>query len=112
MTYHYTRKILWVERILGHKRIESAMKYLFLVQFKDHEFDVETAQSIEEAKDLLKASFGYVRTKDNLMLFRRPRTFGPALGFFDKILSGNKTLMVKRCRIMVKLIIVLLSKDG
>ena len=80
MTYHYTRKILLVKKILGHKRIESTMKYTMLVQFKDNEFDVETATTVEEAKDLLKAGFDFITEKNGIMLFRRPKTFGPALG--------------------------------
>jgi integrase len=80
MTYHYTRKILLVQKILGHKRIESTMRYTRLVQFKDNEFDVEAAQTVEEAKDLLKIGFDFITEKNGFMLFRRPKRFGPALG--------------------------------
>jgi integrase len=80
MTYHYTRKILLVQKLLGHKRIESTMKYTRLVQFKDDEFDVETAMNVDEAKDLLKTGFDYITEKNGIMLFRRPKKFGPTLG--------------------------------
>ena len=75
MTYHYTRKILLVKELLGHKRIENTMKYTRLVKFRDDEFDVETATTIEEAKDLLKVGFDYIAQKDNIMLFRKPKRF-------------------------------------
>jgi len=80
MTYHYTRKILLVQKLLGHKRIESTMKYTRLVHFKDDEFDVETATTVEEAKELLKIGFDYITEKNGISLFRRPKRFGPAVG--------------------------------
>ena len=54
MTYQYNRKILLVKKLLGHKNIQSTMVYTQLVQFKDDEFDVETATTVEEAKTLSK----------------------------------------------------------
>ena len=75
MTYHYTRKILLVQKLLGHKHIQNTMVYTQLVQFKDDEFDVETATTVEEAKTLLKAGFDYIAEKDGIMLFRRPQKF-------------------------------------
>jgi integrase len=80
MTYHYTRKILLVQKLLGHKRIESTMKYTRLVHFKDDEFDVETATTVEEAKELLKIGFDYITDRNGISLFRRPKRFGPAMG--------------------------------
>jgi len=75
MTYHYTRKILLVQKLLGHKSILNTMVYTRLVHFKDDEFEVETASSVEEAKDLLKAGFDYITDKNGIMLFRRPKRF-------------------------------------
>jgi len=75
MTYHYTRKILLVKKLLGHKNIQSTMVYTQLVQFKDDEFDVETATTVEEAKTLLKVGFDYITEKNGIMLFRRPKKF-------------------------------------
>ena len=76
MTYHYTRKILLVQKLLGHKNIKNTLKYTQLVQFKDDEFDVETATTVEEAKELLKVGFDYITDKNGIMLFRRPKRFG------------------------------------
>ena len=75
ITYHYTRKILLVQKLLGHKSIQNTMVYTRLVHFKDDEFEVETASSVEEAKDLLKAGFDYITDKNGIMLFRRPKRF-------------------------------------
>ena len=76
MTYHYTRDILLVQKLLGHKHITSTMKYTRLIQFKDNEFDVATASDVEEAKNLLKSGFEYVTEKNGVMLFRKPKRFG------------------------------------
>jgi site-specific recombinase XerC len=76
MTYHYTRDILPVKKLLGHKNIQSTMKYTRLIQFKENEYDVATAITVEEAKQLLKAGFDYVTEKNGIMPFRRPKRFG------------------------------------
>lgn len=76
MTYHYTRNILLVQKLLGHKRIQSTLKYTQLVHFKDDEFDVATATAVDEAKELLAAGFDYITEKNNIVLFRRPKRFG------------------------------------
>jgi len=76
MTYHYTRKILLVKELLGHKRIENTMKYTHLVKFQDNDFEVETATNVDQAKVLLKVGFDYIAEKDGIMLFRRPKRFG------------------------------------
>jgi integrase len=75
MTYHYTKNILLVQKLLGHKNIKSTLKYTQLVQFKNDEFDVATATTIEEAKELLATGFDYITEKNNIMLFRRPKRF-------------------------------------
>ena len=76
MTYHYTKRILLVKELLGHKRIEKTMKYTHLVKFQDSNFDVETATTVDQAKELLKVGFDYIIEKDGVMLFRRPKRFG------------------------------------
>jgi hypothetical protein len=76
MTYHYTKKILLVKELLGHKRIENTMKYTHLVKFKDSDFEVETAATVDQAKELLKVGYDYITEKNGVMLFRRPKRFG------------------------------------
>ena len=75
MTYHQTRNILLVKKLLGHKKIENTMKYTQLIQFKDSEFEVTSATTLEEAKAVLAAGFEYVTEKDGTMLFRKPKRF-------------------------------------
>jgi hypothetical protein len=76
MIAHYTSgNVLTVKRLLGHKRIENTMKYIGLIHFKDSQFEVTTASTIEEAKQVLTAGFDYVAEKNGIMLFRRPKRF-------------------------------------
>jgi hypothetical protein len=48
---------------------------LGMTHFKDDEFEVTTATTVEEAKQALKAGFDYVTEKNGIMLFRRPKRF-------------------------------------
>jgi hypothetical protein len=51
------------------------MKYIGMIHFKDNEFEVTTATTLEEAKQVLSAGFDYVTEKKGIMLFRRPKRF-------------------------------------
>jgi integrase len=76
MIAHYTNgNVLTVKKLLRHKRIENTMKYISMIHFKDDEFEVATATTIEEAKQVVSAGFDYVAQKDGVMLFRKPKRF-------------------------------------
>jgi len=75
LLYFQTKNILLVKKLLGHKKIENTMKYTQLVSFSDTEFEVTTAQTLEEAKQVLSAGFDYVAEKDGIMLFRKPKRY-------------------------------------
>jgi len=76
MVYHQTRDILLVKKLLGHKKIENTMKYTQLIQFKDDEYDVATATTVEEAKTLLASGFEQQPLAINgVVLFRKPKRF-------------------------------------
>jgi len=51
------------------------MKYTQLIQSKDSEYEVATATTIEEAKPIISAGFGFVYEKNGIMLFRKPKRF-------------------------------------
>ena len=76
MIAHYTNgNMLTVKKLLGHKRIENSMKYVGMITFKDDQFEVTNATTVEEAKQVLNAGFDYVTEKNGIMLFRRPKRF-------------------------------------
>jgi hypothetical protein len=55
------------------------MKYVGMIHFKDDEFEVTTATTVDEAKQVLIAGFDYVTEKNGIMLFRRPKRFSKNL---------------------------------
>jgi integrase len=76
MIAHYTNgNVLTVKKLLGHKRIENSMKYIGMISFKEDEFEVTTATTVDEAKKVLSAGFDYVTETNGIMLFRRPKRF-------------------------------------
>jgi hypothetical protein len=81
MIAHYTNgNVLTVKKLLGHKRIENSMKYIGMIDFKDDQFEVATATTVDEAKKILTAGFDYVTEKSGIMLFRRPARFSKYAG--------------------------------
>ncbi|HEX9261569.1 MAG TPA: tyrosine-type recombinase/integrase [Candidatus Bathyarchaeia archaeon] len=80
MLAHYTNgNVLTVKKLLGHKRIENTMKYIGMIHFKDDQYEVTTATTIEEAKQVLSAGFDFVTEKNGIMLFRKPKRFSKVL---------------------------------
>ena len=75
MAYHYTKNILLVQELLGHKNIANTIKCTQLVQFKEDEFDVATAENLEEAKHLVAIGFDYVTEIKGIKPFRKPKRF-------------------------------------
>ena len=76
MIAHYTNgNVLTVKKLLGHKRIENIMKYIGMIHFEDNFYDVTTATTVEEAKQILCTCFDYAAEKNGIMLFRRPKRF-------------------------------------
>jgi integrase len=76
MEYHRTKDILYVKKILGHKRLQNTMVYIDLEkaiygELRDDEFTVKVAMTLEEACELLEAGFEYVTDMDGHKLFRK-----------------------------------------
>ena len=76
MIAHYTNgNVLTVKRLLGHKKVENTMKYIGMIHFKDDEFEVATATTIEDAQNLGKAGFQKYDEFSGVHLYRRPKRF-------------------------------------
>ncbi len=71
--YHKTRDILYVKQQMGHKKIETTLKYIQLQNTdEDDEWTCKTATNTKEATNLIENGFQYVTTTpDALMLFRK-----------------------------------------
>jgi integrase/predicted RNA-binding Zn-ribbon protein involved in translation (DUF1610 family) len=76
LAYYTNGNVLTVKKLLGHKRVENTMKYIGMIHFKNDEFEVATATTVEEAKQILSVGFDYITEKNGIMLFRRPKRFG------------------------------------
>ena len=50
-------------------------KYIHMLNFKDDEFDVATATTVEEIKQLATAGFEKFDEYNNIHIFRRPKRF-------------------------------------
>jgi hypothetical protein len=76
MIAHYTNgNVLTVQKMLRHKSILSSMKYIHMINFKDDEFDVATATTVEEVKQLATEGFEKFDEINNIHIFRRPKRF-------------------------------------
>jgi integrase len=71
--YYKTKDILLVKAQLGHKRLENTLIYTHLINFKDEEFTVRTAISVDEACKLIESGFEYVTEMDGIKIFRKPK---------------------------------------
>jgi integrase len=72
ITYHKTKDILYVKKILGHKSINSTLLYTQLISFEGDEYDVKVAETKQEIVKLLEAGFEWIgKDNDGLTYFRK-----------------------------------------
>jgi hypothetical protein len=83
MLAHYLNgNVLKVQKILRHKRIESTMKYIQLLHLEDDEFEVTSATTIEEIKNL--GSAGWTKYDEmtvngmQVHFYKKPKRFSNA----------------------------------
>ena len=75
IAYHTNGNVLTVMKLLGHKSVQNSMKYIGMINFRDDEYEVTTATTVDEAKAVLTAGFNYVTEKNGIMLFRKPKRY-------------------------------------
>lgn len=71
MLYARTLNILRVQQSLGHKSLTSTQIYTHLIDFKSEEYEVQVAESVDEAKKLGEAGFEHYDTIEDHHLYRR-----------------------------------------
>ena len=75
MEYHKTKDIIHVKTVLGHKDIESTMKYINLESAifsnQDEQYTAKIAHNITEATQLIETGFDYITEIDGTKLFRK-----------------------------------------
>lgn len=73
--YARTKDILYVQRLLGHKNIKTTWRYTQLVDFPGEEqYVCKTANTVEEAKDLIEAGYEKHDEFNGLHLYRKRKT--------------------------------------
>ena len=77
MLAHYTNgNVLTIRKALRHKQISSTMKYIHTIQFKDNEFEIATATTPEEVKQLGQGGFVKFDEMKGIHFYRKPKRFG------------------------------------
>ncbi len=74
--YHKTKDILYIKDYLGHKNIETTMKYITIERQiycspATEEFRTRVATTVEEDRELLEAGFEYVTERDGAKIYRK-----------------------------------------
>ncbi len=76
MLAHYTNgNVLTIKKMLRHKNIQNTMKYIYTIQFKDEEFEIATATTEEEIKQLGSSGFIKYDEMKGIHFYRRPKRF-------------------------------------
>jgi site-specific recombinase XerC len=57
MEYQRTKDILHVMKLLGHRSIQNTLIYTQLVNFESDQYHSATAETTEEAEELVEAGF-------------------------------------------------------
>jgi hypothetical protein len=83
MLAHYLNgNVLKVKQILRHKRVDSTMKYIQMLNLEDEEFEVSSATSIDEIKKLGMA--GWIKYDEltvngqQVHFYKKPKRFSTA----------------------------------
>jgi integrase len=71
MLYHRTKDILYVQKKMGHRNLKNPLIYTHLVNFKNDEYTVRVAETIEEACKLIETGFEYVTDMEVFKIFRK-----------------------------------------
>lgn len=76
MIAEYTNgNVLTVKKMLRHKSVLSSMRYIHAVTFKDDDYEVATASTDEEIKQLGTAGFVKYDEMKGIHFYRKPKKF-------------------------------------
>ena len=76
MLAHYTNgNVLTIKNALRHRAIQSTMKYIHMIHFKDDDYEVATATTVEEIKQLAQGGFQKFDELNGIHVFRKPKRF-------------------------------------
>lgn len=72
MLYNKTKDILYVQRQMGHRRLESTLVYTQLIQFdQENNYICKVAKDTNDIAQLIESGFEYVTETNGLRFFRK-----------------------------------------
>jgi hypothetical protein len=76
MLAEYTNgNVLTVKKMLRLRSIQSSMKYIHAVSFKDDDYEIATATTTEEIEQLGQAGFVKYDEMKGIHFYRKPKKF-------------------------------------
>jgi integrase len=76
MLAHYTNgNVLTIKKMLRHKSVQNTMKYIHTLEFRDEDFEIATATTEEEVKQLGEAGFTKYDEMKGIHFYRKPKRF-------------------------------------
>jgi integrase len=76
MLAHYTNgNVLTIKKMLRHKSVQNTMKYIHTLEFKDEDFEIATATTEEEVKQLGQAGFIKYDEMKGIHFYRKPKKY-------------------------------------
>jgi hypothetical protein len=77
MLAHRTNgNVLTIKKALRHKSIQNTMKYIHTIQFTDEDYEIATATTDEEIKQLGIAGFVKYDEMNGVPFYRKPKNYG------------------------------------
>jgi hypothetical protein len=77
MLAHYTNgNVLTIKKMLRHKNIQNTMKYIHTIRLRDEDFEIATATTSEEIKQLGQSGFVKYDKMRGIHFYRKPKKFG------------------------------------
>ena len=73
---HSNGTVLTVKKALRHKQVFNTMKYIHTIQFRDEKFEIATAKTPEEVKQLGQGGFVKFDEMNGIHFYRKPKRFG------------------------------------
>jgi len=76
MLAEYTQgNVLTIQKMLRHKSVLNTMKYIHAVTFKDEDYEIATATTTDEVKQLGTAGFVKYDEMNGIHFYRKPKKF-------------------------------------
>lgn len=88
MLAEYTNgNVLTVKKLLGHRHVTNTMRYIGRIQFKDDKYEIQTATSEDEIKQLGANGFEKYDEHNGIHFYRKPKRYSTTSNTITKTLN-------------------------